>query len=836
MSGLMALAAADPLEAAARARRMLEQGPSPTDRVTLLRTLGTALQFRNDTTRALAAFEEAVEVAQHLHDREPFVAAAISLAGALAAAGRGDEALATLEDVGDPAPLAGRLHFQRGLILARTGDSAGAVEALDLAESHLDEETDPAVLGRMYKNRGIVQLALARADEARRDLERARVLFDRLGDTYEVGMTEHNLGLAELASGSPAEALRRFDRGEPLIVNVTGAYTEPGRAEALLAAGLFDEARREAVNVAGKLTATERHREAAETYLLASEAALLGGHRAEALELASKSRSMFFAQGRPAWEARAIVVELAAAEPSLDADQLEAAIDELAASGQRVSMARVEAIAARVAARSGRGREASGHLEAARSAIEWAPLDLEVDLRSAEVEVRIANGDTAGAARVAAAGLRGLANRHRTVSATDARAGVMRHAHNLAKRGLELAIESGNPRRVWAWIEHERHIALEPHAPRIGELPDVAGLMAELRSISALIQHAEAADEAELVERQRQIEKTIARARANRRPIVAGSGLVDGALDTLGESALVQLASVGDDLWAVVARGQRVELLPFGNRSRWHDAAKVLGSTMRRALYAAHDDDRRQDFDGRRAELRDELRALLPHHDGPVIVLPTPELAAVPWATVLPAGGPVTLSPSTALWLGAQERVDDLGTVAVLAGPDLTHAGNEVTTVGLVHVVSNIAAAPTVAEAANILGHADTVHVAGPGRFRSHQPLFNSLAFADGDLFIHELASQPAVPTHIVLSVRETGFVQRTGGEMLETAASLMAAGTRSILTSSWPLPDTPAVTTAMVRIHRGLAAGRNPAAALRDALSQEPQSIVLHALSCIGA
>jgi CHAT domain-containing protein len=52
---------------------------------------------------------------------------------------------------------------------------------------------------------------------------------------------------------------------------------------------------------------------------------------------------------------------------------------------------------------------------------------------------------------------------------------------------------------------------------------------------------------------------------------------------------------------------------------------------------------------------------------------------------------------------------------------------------------------------------------------------------------------------------------------MLGMASVLLAAGVRTVVASPWPIPDTQATVAAMVDLHRKLAAGVDPAAAVHD-------------------
>lgn len=840
MSALLALAAADPKEAVSRARRRLDQNPAPEDRVILLHVLGTALEMRGDLTRALGAFQEAADVATALGDRQTVIDATVSLAGALAAAGRADEAVAELDALGDTGRRAGEVHFQRGLVLARMGRANEAVAELDAAEALLYRDVNTRMRARLYKTRGMLHLSLLDTDGAQRDLEQARRLFGELRDVFEVGITGYNLGLVATARGAPAEALDWFDRSEPTIVEVTGSQLQPGRAEALLAASLYEEAHHEAVRLVRQLRNAGTDRQVAEAQLLAAETALLAGRDDQALDLASKSRAMFFLQSRPAWEGRAMLVELEALDRfgGLERETVEEVIAELTAAGLNTAVARAEAIAARVAARAGSPDQAGTYLDGARSHVQDPPLDIEIDLRSAEVEVRISAGDRGGAGRAAAAGIRAIAARADAMDATDVRNGLQQRATQLARRGLELAIESGDPRRVWAWMEHLRTVALHFRPVQAPLEPGIASLMAELRAITAGAEDATAERQQELAVRRRRVEQELKDRTGppEHRRIAATAAVVDEGLDRLGERVLIELAEVGHEVWAIFAHDRRVQLFRLGERAEWESAGQSLASTIRRAAFGPQDlaTEPLAAVRSQVAGFTGALAAELPHPDGPLVMVPTRALAGIPWGSVF-AEHPVVVAPSTASWLTAAASPHRLGRVGTISGPGLDRAPGEATTVGRIHD-AEIAEDATRLQALELFERSDTVHVACRGHVQSGQPYFTSLMFADGEIFLHDLASMPQPPPTMVLATRETGFSRRSGAEMLEAAAVLLGCGVRSIVASPWPVPDLGTISPAMVRLHRALGQGMAPAEALRHAAQQQPQAFMLDAFTCFGA
>jgi CHAT domain-containing protein len=209
--------------------------------------------------------------------------------------------------------------------------------------------------------------------------------------------------------------------------------------------------------------------------------------------------------------------------------------------------------------------------------------------------------------------------------------------------------------------------------------------------------------------------------------------------------------------------------------------------------------------------------------DRPVVLVPTAALQAVPWS-LLPSlrGRPVTVAPSAALWL-ASTAAGRAGTgVVAVAGPGLPAAELEVRAVAQVRacqaVVGDDATTATVLAA---MATADTVHIAAHGRLRTDNPMLSSLVMADGPLTIYDLERLTTTARLVVLPACRSGLPSvHAGDEVMGLAQALLALGAQTVVATVVPVADE-ATHPLMVDLHRRLAGGERPAAALAAAQVQ---------------
>ena len=110
------------------------------------------------------------------------------------------------------------------------------------------------------------------------------------------------------------------------------------------------------------------------------------------------------------------------------------------------------------------------------------------------------------------------------------------------------------------------------------------------------------------------------------------------------------------------------------------------------------------------------------------------------------------------------------------------------------------------------------IHLATHGLYRSDNPLFSGLRFADGWLLARDLYDMTLRCDLATLSACQTGVAHvEAGDELFGLQRGFLAAGARSVAASLW-LADDAATGKLMEQFYRGLASGLSKAAALRTA------------------
>jgi hypothetical protein len=346
----------------------------------------------------------------------------------------------------------------------------------------------------------------------------------------------------------------------------------------------------------------------------------------------------------------------------------------------------------------------------------------------------------------------------------------------------------------------------------------------------------------------------------------------------LGEAALVEFADVDGDLHAIVAAGGRCYhhvVAPV------QDVRHELGH-VRLAL-------RRLAYGGTHAALGSGAEAQLARAvarldrlfmapiarllgSRPVVIVPTGELHATPWAA-LPtlAGRPVSVAPSARLWLGTTSSEPGPGEPpnkdaleeqalkeqhgarpfsprrphlprqakrrsVVIAGPGLAGAEHEASAIGSLYPSAQVLSgdAAQVAAVLAILEGASIAHIAAHASFRADNGLWSSLQLADGVLTVYELEQLRRPPEVVVLSACQSGLsAVRPGDEVMGLVAALLTLGAKSVVASVVPVEDA-ASEQLMVALHQRLLAGDAPAVALAEAQSVTPGTVSLSYV-CFG-
>jgi CHAT domain-containing protein len=316
----------------------------------------------------------------------------------------------------------------------------------------------------------------------------------------------------------------------------------------------------------------------------------------------------------------------------------------------------------------------------------------------------------------------------------------------------------------------------------------------------------------------------------------------------LGEAALVEYIGLDDALHAISVVDGRTRMHYLG-------PCRPILQLAERLPFALHRLTRHSASATSREAAADLLRTTAGQLDAHVlrripglgdrslVIIPTSSLQWLPWS-VLPssAGRPVTVSPSATLWQAAQCRDAAPGYVLVAAGPGLRGATGEAEAVASVHGVAPLVGeAATVGAVADRLSGAALAHLATHGRVRADNPLFGSLAFADGPLMIYDLEKLGRPPHTLVVAACDTGRpVVPAGDELLGLTATLLSMGTTQLIASVLPVLDLQ-TGPLMTALHGAIASGESPAEALagvqQQTAAEGPSGVATAAgFVCFGA
>jgi CHAT domain-containing protein len=211
-----------------------------------------------------------------------------------------------------------------------------------------------------------------------------------------------------------------------------------------------------------------------------------------------------------------------------------------------------------------------------------------------------------------------------------------------------------------------------------------------------------------------------------------------------------------------------------------------------------------------------------------VVVVPHGDLHGVPFPALRLDGASlldeheVVLAPSAALFLHGLSRSGAPASGCLILGvPDgaAPLIGQEVRRVGEIHPGAQAfvgSAATRAALAAG--GRARWVHVASHAAFEAEDPMQSGLLLGDGWLAADEVYDLRLEADVVVLSGCATGRAGVTeGDDLLGLVRGFLHAGAGNLVTSLWRVDDDSTLRF-MERLHREIAGGASPAAAIRSA------------------
>ena len=790
----------------------------------------------------------------------------ISLAHSEAEVGRAQDGLARLTEASAAAQrlgdieLQGLVHGQHGLILTRQGRLAEASEQLSVAVILLAD--NPAELCRALLNRSTLYLNHVKLRQAGVDATRCAEIAERHGLEVRFAKALDNLGYLEMLRGDLPAALRLLDEAHRRLVELGTAHSAVvavDRARVLRNAGLAREADVELAEAIGQLRKHRLNQDLAEAELARAEVALLDDRPTDAQVWARRAHQRFRRRGNETWAALAELLVVRAwlatgRQPAKVAATATRLAGELRASGLVEDARAAELVGA--LAHLARGRPDAAAEVAGKMQLRTGDrIGTRLMCRQVRAELAEARGDHRTRQAELRDGLTDLRRYQARFGSLDLRAASALHARRLAELGLAGALTDGRPSVVFAWVERTRALASRLRPVRPPADAKGAELIAELRGVRKALRDAELAGRRAPRLRRRRVD--LERQVRQRAWYAAGEvGLkaerpapLSDVASAVGEGTLVSFLAVGGRLHALVCTGRGARLVALGQVSD-------MIATLQRV---------RADLDARplstpppevRSVVQRSLTAGLRRLDdtlwrplaawtgtGPVVIVPTSSLSAVPW-TCLPGlrGRPVSVAPSATWWLSAPERhagrpVRD---VVFAAGPNVARGETEVRDASVVWPAASVLTGAN-ASASAVLAEAGTaglLHVAAHGVHEPENPLFSYIQLADGPLFGYDLPSAATLPPHVVLSACELGLAEvRPGDEALGMTAALLHGGAVSVVAGVGRVEDETACSV-MIRHHKALRDGYSPAYALAEAVSvlESSASSPPAPLVCFGA
>lgn len=775
-----------------------------------------------------------------------------------------EELLDVLSDEAVRSDLRATMLGEHGILLQRVRRLDEAVEFLSQAVA-IGEQA--IAQGRRRRtalvtdlvNRGIVHKTAGRVSAARRDYVRAaEVIDDALPDALPdevpaimsmAAVTQYNLGELEARVGDIPTALlhyeetnRRFREIDPGLLANLRAH----QAEALLIAGLAEEAANHLDEAIPDLRRHGDHADLAEAQMFRAAAALLDGDPLAARKTAAAARRRFLRRGSEAWAALAALTGLRAEVsvaldrgrvPARLPDRALALADELTAHGLVDEAAVARLLAVRLLLRWGAIDAAAALLDQVRTLRRIAPIDHRMLLRLCRAELAVARDEYRKAFGQAEAGLVELGRVRDRMGGLELVCGTAVHGRELGELAVRLVLERDLPAgRLFVWSERTRAqvYRYEP-LPPIDD-PVLTELVQEYRHLSRMAQSAVLTGEPrrQLLARHAALEREVMQAgyRDSRwgrpRPI---ADLAEVAA-RLGDRALVSYVASDTELVAVVVTEGRAQLVRLGSIEDADAAARELHADLDALspdrLPAPLVEAVANSARTRARRLDDQLLRPLAGlvGDRELVVVPTGALYAVAWG-VLPSlrGRPVVVAPSATAWLAASGQDSRAGHTVLVGGPGLPAAVGEVGRLREQHPGARLidGELATVGAVLDALDGAGLAHLAAHGVHEPENALFSHLELVDGALYAYETARLPRPPEHVVLAACSLALSRiRPGDEALGFAGALLAAGGRTVTAAVSRVGDE-AAAAAMTDYHHRLAAGAPPATALAEATAVDP-------------
>jgi tetratricopeptide (TPR) repeat protein len=852
VDGLLALALSRPREALARARAVLARWPDHYDSSVAHQAVGIVLREFGDVEAGVRELHKALRQARRSGqaDREADVLATLGVA--LVYAGRTAAGLIALDRAFQRSNgvLAAQVQVRRGMMRYALGRYPAALDDLRQSAHVLRRAGDLLWTARALNARAIVYLAVGSTRRADADFASAGQLFTEAGQELEAIYTLHNRGVAAFYSGDLPTALSHLDMAasgyRTLNVSIPSLATD--RCAVLLAAGLAGDALAEADSaVRGIEHRRGQSTRKAELLLTAANCALAAARPQTAQDWAQAAYRLFRSQQSAWWQAHAarVLVQARFAAGSIsptllrEANRAATRLDALGAG----DATQAHLLAGRMALELGRHDQAERHLLAAASSRRrGSPMSRAAGWLGEALRAQAASNPR----RLLSACRHGLAvlDEHRLSSgSSELRAQASAHGAELATLAQRYAVRAGRPRLLLSWSERWRATALAVPAVRPVADAELQAALAALRDVTRRLESAasEGKPQATLRREQRRLENTV-RASTLRAPGGAAACTVFNPadlLDELGTAQLIEIVEVDGTMYVLACGAGKVRQYVAGQAADAIRAADFARFALRRIARSRPADDTESALAILAAtgpRLQQALLGPAIRHlgDGPLVIVPSGKLHAIPWG-LLPVlrDRVVSVAPSAAAWMRAHTAAEPgRRNVTLARGPGLASDGAEVPAVARLYDDATVLTGPE-ATAEKVLYELDgawLAHVAAHGVFRADSPLFSSLRMHDGPLTVYDFEQLRQAPYRMILSSCDSGALAPAGSdELLGLVSSLLPLGTAGIVAATLPLNDH-AVVPVMVSLHKHLRAGRNLAESMCDVRRELTSDPVLQA------
>ncbi len=802
------------------------------------------------------------------------------LDAALADLGAAEALLPAVSDDAIRLELAARLAGQRGLVLARVNRWDESIAQLDVAVALRDRAYAAGQPVHFYLATNLLNRATAnnlagRPGPAIRDYRRLlHVVESGQGDARVDqkalavlnAKAQHGLAAVAWRVGDIPLALAEYAKALASYAKVIPSgllKLRMDQADALLTAGLAEEAARQLDEALPELRKQRDHRNVAEAELLRSGAALREGDLAGVRTWAESSRRRFHRQGNAPLAARAALMRLRAdVDEALERDRISpklveralALADTLAGLHMVDQCGTARMLAVRLELRRGRLSSAAEQFALVPKPRRVTPVDQRMLRRLCRAELAVATGDRRLAFAQARAGIAELGRIRDRMGGAELVSGTAVHGRALGELAVRLVVDrAGTPARaLFGWLERTRAQVYRYELLPAPADPVLAEKVSEYRYLSRDLQqaHLSGRPSRELVSRHAALGREVMQAGwrdspwGQPRPIAT----IQEVIAELGDRAMISFLVTDGVMMAVVVAAGVVRLVSLGEALDVVVAAQDLHADLdalspdwlptRLATAVTNSATRRVGI------LDERLLRPLEHliGDRELVIIPTGALYAVAWGA-LPRlrGRPVVVAPSATAWLTAQ-RADawdtgdaGYGATVLVGGPNLSVAMSEVDALQKYHPNAEIinTADASVERVLKALDGAALAHVAAHGAHEPENALFSRLELWDGALFAHEIIRLRRPPRHVVLAACELALSRiRPGDEALGFAGALLSAGGRTVTAAVTRVGDE-AASAAMNDYHGQLALGAPAATALAEATSVDP---FRRPFICLGA